>query len=156
MKKKKTQVTVRVISCDAKVIGSLVGGCRITIRDVLTGDVLARGLHLGGSGDTDLIMKRPRERGATTYATEGTAVYTADLELSEPTLVEITAEGPLAFPHAAQRASKTTWLIPGQDIGGEGIQLELHGFIVDIMLPESVDVFHSNEEIHLETSVRLL
>ena len=101
-------------------------------------------------------MKQPRIRGAAVYGTEGTAAYRAELALSEPSLVEIIAEGPLAFPQAIQRASKTTWLLPGEHVSGEGILLELHGFIVDIMIPESADVFHSRDTIHLQTSVRLL
>lgn len=156
MPSKKTKVTVRVISRDAKVIGSLVGGCRISIRDALTGETLAQGLHRGGSGDSESIMKRPHARGAIIYGTEDAAAFTADLELAEPRWVEITAQGPLAYPHALQRASKTTWLIPGENVTGEGILLELHGYIVDIMVPESVDVFHSHDPVHLQTSVRLL
>lgn len=101
-------------------------------------------------------MKRPRVRGAVVYATEDTAAYKTEVVLSEPTPVEIVAEGPLGFPQALQRTSKTTWLIPGEDVLGEGILLELHGFIVDIMTPESIDVFHSQDRVHLEASVRLL
>ena len=156
MNSTKTRITVRVVSCDAKVIGSLVGGCRITIRQGITGEILAQGLHLGGSGDTETIMKEPRVRDGVVFGTEGTAAYTAELPLSQPNPVEITAEGPLAFPQAIQRTSKTTWLLPGEHVCGEGILLELHGFIVDIMTPDSVDVFHSNDALHLQTSVRLL
>ncbi len=156
MRGKKTRVTVRAVSCDAKVIGSLVGGCAIEIKNLITGDILARGLHLGGSGDTETIMRRPRRRGEPVYATEGTAAFVAELELAEPAPVEITAKGPLAYPQAMQRAAKTTWLVPGEDIAGDGIVLELHGFIVDIMQPESIDVLHSNQRVPLQTSVRLL
>lgn len=152
----KTRITVRVNSGDAKVIGSLVGGCRITIRNAVTGALLAQGLHVGGSGDTELIMKQPRRRRATVFGTEGTAAFVADLDLAEPTFVEIVAEGPLAFPQALQRASKTTWLLPAHDIVGEGILFELSGFIVDIMTPASVDVLHSYDPVHLLAGVRLL
>ncbi|MGH9338441.1 MAG: hypothetical protein ACRD1R_02350 [Acidobacteriota bacterium] len=151
-----TDVTVRIVSCDAKVIGSLVGGCRVTIRHQVSGEVLARGLHLGGSGDTEAIMNQPHRRGALIYGTEGTAAFRTTLPLNEPTPVEITVEGPLAYPQALQRASKTTWLLPGRDIAGEGLLLQLHGFIVDIMTPESVDVFHSSQAVHLQAGVRLL
>ena len=151
-----TRITIRAISCDAKVIGSLVGGCRITVKHQVSGEMLAQGLQLGGSGNTETIMQQPRTRGAAAYGTEGAAAYTAELKLSEPTPVEIIAEGPLAFPQALQRAVLTTWLIPGQDVAGEGFLLELHGFIVDIMTPESVDVLHSRDPVHLQVSVRLL
>lgn len=156
MQGKTTRVKIRVLSCDAKVIGSLVGGCRITMKHSINGEVLARGFHVGGSGDTASIMKRPRVRGENIYDTEGAAAYIAELPLTEPTPVEVIAEGPLAFPQAIQRASKTTWLFPGEDVSGDGLLLELHGFIVDIMTPESVDVFHSHDSVHLKSSVRLL
>ena len=153
---KSTSVTVRAISCDAKIVGSLVGGCRITFQHRITGQILAQGVHLGGSGDTELIMTQPHVRGAVIYGTGGAAAYTAELALSEPTPVDIIAEGPLGFPQALQRASKSTWLVPGENVAGEGIFLELHGFIVDIMTPQSVDVFHSHDALHLKASVRLL
>ena len=151
-----TDITVRVISCDAKVIGSLVGGCRVIIRHRLTQKVLAEGFHRGGSGETDSIMKQPRQRGATVFATEGAAAFTTCLPLTEPTPVEIIAEGPLAYPQALQRASTTTWLIPGKNVPGEGFILQLHGFIVEIMTPASVEVFGPDDPVHLEASVRLL
>ncbi|MDA2938134.1 hypothetical protein MYX75_07730 [Acidobacteria bacterium AH-259-A15] len=151
-----TEITVRIVSCDAKIIGSLVGGCRITIQHRLTGEVLAQGLHLGGSGDTESIMERPHKRRAVVYGTKGSAAYSAKILLTEPTPVEIIAEGPLAYPQALERASTSTWLIPGESILGEGLILQLHGFIVDIMTPESVDVFHSGDAVHLQASIRLL
>lgn len=152
----KTKLRVRVVSCDAKIIGTLVGGCRITVKNSVTGQVLAQGLHLGGSGDTEKIIKQPRQRGGPIFDTEGTADYEVGLDLKEPTAVEITAEGPLAYPQALQRGSKTTWLIPGEDLLGDGLLLELNGFIVDIMTPESVDVLHSHDPVHLKAGVRLL
>ncbi len=151
-----TRLRVRVVSCDAKVIGSLVGGCRITIRDAKSGDVLARGEHLGGSGDTKTIMKIPRQRGTAVFDTPGTACFEARLDVTEPTLVEVCAEGPLACPHAMQSATKTTWVVAGEDVGGEGLVLELNGFIVDILEPHGTDVLHSGHRVHLEAGVRLL
>ncbi len=151
-----TRLTVRVVSCDAKVMGTLVGGCRVTVRHRATGEVLARGLQLGGSGDTDSIMKNPHPRYGTVYGTEGSACFETELELAEPTLAEITAEGPIAYPHALQTASKTTWLIPGRHLDGEGLTLTLHGFIIDILSPDSDQVFHSADPAHLEACVKLL
>ncbi len=151
-----TTLRVRVVSCDAKVIGSLVGGCRITVRNLKTGELLAQGLQLGGSGNTAAIMETPRQRESIIYDTPGAACFEAALELPRPTLVEVRAEGPLAFPHASQSATKTTWLIPGQDVVGEGLVLELNGFIVDIIQPHGVDVLHSNQRVCLEAGVRLL
>lgn len=152
-----TRLRVRVLSRDAKIIGSLVGGCRVTIRHEDTGQVLARGLHLGGSGETDLIMKTPRDRGAgRVYDSPGTACYEARLDLDGPTPIRVDVEGPLAFPHAIQRASKTLWMIPGEDIVGEGLLLELNGFIVEILQPTGVDVLHSRAVVPVRAGVRLL
>ncbi len=130
-----TKVMVRAVSRDAKVIQDPVGGARITIREVATGTVLAQGVQQGRSGNTELIMVKPRARGATVYDTPGTAGFLATLQLARPTVVEITAEGPLSNPQATQRASKTLLLVPGQHVLGEGVLLEIHGFIVDLLAP---------------------
>lgn len=127
-----TVVTVRAISRDAKVLGDGVGGARITIRDAGTGNVLASGLQTGGTGDTKRIMQQPRARGAMVYESEGAAAYRATLDLNAPTVVEITAEGPLKYPQAMQRASKTLLLLPGRHIEGDGVLLEIAGFIIDV------------------------
>lgn len=151
-----TRLLVRTVSCDAKVIGSLVGGCRILIRDRETGATLAEGLQLGGSGDSDLIMKKPHTRYGEVYGAGDSASFLAELELEGPVELEIVAEGPLAFPQAMQRAVKTLLMVPGQHVQGEGLILILHGFIVDIMNPSSVETFTGGDKIALETSVRLL
>lgn len=128
-----TQITVRAISRDAKVIGDGVGGARITIRDVATGRVLASGVQRGGSGETKRIMQEPRTRGSVVYGTENAASFRATLDLDRPTRVEITAEGPLGYPQAMQRVSTTMLLLPGQHIEGEGVLLEIPGYIVDVL-----------------------
>ncbi len=132
-----TRVMVRAVSQDAKVLHDGVGGARITIRDAATGKELASGVQKGSSGDTDKIMRLPRKRGEAVYDTPGTAGFVANLPLTKPTNVEIIAEGPLAFPHAVKRVSTSMLLVPGQDVLGEGILLNLHGFIVDIQMPEN-------------------
>lgn len=132
---KETKVMIRAIARDAKVLGEHVGGARITVRDVSTGKILAEGMQKAGTGDTDVIMKKPRVRGATVYGTPDASGYVAVLTLDKPTVVEISAEGPLGSPQATQRASTTLLLVPGEDVMGEGILLELHGFIVKTVAP---------------------
>jgi len=127
-----THIVVRAVANDAKIIGSHVGGARITIRDLATGRVLATGVQEGSTGNTDLIMSRPRERGATVFDTPGAAGFQATLSLAAPTRVEITAEGPLGNPQALQRASTTLLLVPGRDYTGEGVVLMLDGLAVAI------------------------
>ena len=126
-----TTITVRAVSRDAKVIGDGVGGARITVRELGTGKVLATGNQTGGTGDTGRIMQTPRERRAAVYGAPGAASFTATLDLTSPTRVEITAEGPLKYPQAMQRVSTTMLLMPGRNIEGEGVVLEIPGLIVD-------------------------
>jgi hypothetical protein len=129
-----TSVTVRVLAKSSKFIGDGMGGARVIIRDAGTGEVLARGVTRGGTGDTEKIMKTPRTR-REPISTRDAAAFTATLELDEPRRVEIIAYGPLAKRQAAARASVTHWLVPGQSITGEGIVLELPGLVVDVLAP---------------------
>ncbi|HEV2522072.1 MAG TPA: hypothetical protein VGT24_06790 [Candidatus Acidoferrales bacterium] len=133
---KETKVMIRAIARDAKVIGQHVGGAKITVRDAATGEILAQGVQQAGTGDTDLIMKKPHTRGMTIFNTADASGYLAVLHLDKPTVVEITAEGPLGSPQATQRASKTLLLVPGEDVLGEGILLEIHGFIITTLTPQ--------------------
>jgi hypothetical protein len=132
---KETKIMIRAVARDAKVIGEHVGGARITVRDVGTGQVLAQGVQHAGTGDTDLIMNKPRTRGATVYNTPDASGFLAVLNLERPTVVEVSAEGPLGNAQATQRTSKTLLVVPGEDILGEGILLEIHGFIVTPLSP---------------------
>ncbi len=134
-----TRITVRAVSHDAKVIGSNVGGARITIRDAGTGELLAEGVQEGTTGSTELLVVEPKRRGRAIYGANGAAGFTAEVALAEPTRVEIAAEGPLGTPHAMQRSAKTLLLVPGVDLVGDGIILELNGFTVRIEEP-GVDV----------------
>jgi hypothetical protein len=132
---KETKVMIRAIARDAKVIGQHVGGARITVRDAATGEILAQGMQQAGTGNTDLIMKTPRTRGMTVYNTPDASGFLAVLHLDKPTVVEVSAEGPLGNAQATQRSSKTLLLVPGEDVLGEGILLEIHGFIVTSLAP---------------------
>jgi hypothetical protein len=132
---KETKVMIHAIARDAKVIGTHVGGARITVRDTSTGEILAQGMQQGGTGDTNTIMKTPRTRGMAVYSSGDASGFLAVLHLEKPTVVEISAEGPLGNAQATQRSSKTLLLVPGEDVLGEGILLEIHGFIVTPLAP---------------------
>ncbi len=150
-----TQVMVRAVSRDAKIIGSGVGGARITIRDSSTGRVLAEGLQEGATGNTDKIMVEPRKRGETVYATEGAAGFLATLMLDRPTVVEVVAEGPLGTPQSLQKTSKTLLVVPGEHILGEGVLLEIHGFTVSLVQPDSSALLDAGEEAEVRATVRM-
>jgi len=130
-----TDITVRVISRDAKFIGTSMGGILVTLRDADTGALLAEGLTRGGTGDTDRIMTTPRERDAV-IATEGAAKFSTTLDLDGPRLIEVTATGPMAQRQSANRVSATQWVVPGRDLaGGNGWMLEMPGLVVDVLAP---------------------
>lgn len=131
-----TRVMIRVVSRDAKIIGSGVGGVQVRVVDAKTGEVLAEGKQEGGTGDTQRIMSSPRGRGMKVFDTAGAAGFLAELRLNEPTIVNISAVGPLGHPQATQSATKQMLIMPGGHVEGDGVILELHGFIVEILQPE--------------------
>ena len=151
-----TTVVVHVVAHDAKLIGSAVGGAHVTITNAETGEVLAQGLHTGGTGDTRRIMVEPRTRDSLVFTTDGAAGFRATIPLSDPTLVEVRAYGPLAYPEAAATAATTVLLIPGQDIAGDGIVLDLHGYIVEITSPAGPGMARAGQRITVQARVRML
>ena len=149
-----TQVTVRAVSHDAKIIGTQVGGARSVITNAATGQVLAEGVQQGGTGDTAKIITAPVTRGLSIYDTSGAAGFTATLALTVPTLVDITATGPLETPEPATRATKRMLLIPGQNVLGDGIVLELNGFTVKLVSPPATAA--AGETFAVRANVTLL
>lgn len=130
-----TEITVRVISKDAKFIGSSMGGMRVTLRDAQTGEILASGVTHGGTGDTKRTMHEAGGRRAG-LADDSAAKFVARLDLDEPRLIEAEAYGPLAQPQAAHRVAASQWVVPGRSLsGGDGWVLELPGFVVDVLAP---------------------
>jgi len=151
-----TKILVRVVSKDAKIIGSGVGGAFVRIKNLETGEVLAQGKQEGGMGDTDRIMVEPRRRGETVYGTPDGAFFQADLLLDKPTQVEIYTEAPLGYPHAIQKSSKTLTLIPGKNILGEGVIIELNGLIVNILSPSTQESLKKGEGVLVRVEVKML
>jgi hypothetical protein len=72
-----------------------------------TGEILAQGRQLAGTGDTERIMVRPHRRGEVLYGTPDAAFFQAEIPLAKPTQVEIYTEAPLVYPHNIQKGSKT-------------------------------------------------
>lgn len=132
-----TQIDVRVIAKDGKYLGDDIGGALVTIHDVHTGELLARGTTSGGSGQADLMSICLTR--AEVLPVDQASVFTASLDLSEPRLIRVTAYGPLAAQQSANTASQTQWVYPGKNItGGEnggGFLLELAGLVVQILNP---------------------
>ncbi|MDB5115669.1 MAG: hypothetical protein JWQ79_1161 [Mucilaginibacter sp.] len=129
-----TKVVIRAKAKDAKFIGTPIGGALVIVRDNLTGEILAKGLTSGGSGNTDVIMKNPVLRGKT-ITDSATAKFVASVNITEPTFADIEVIAPVNRKNGTIKASTQVWLIPGKDILGEGIVLEIPGFIVDVLAP---------------------
>jgi hypothetical protein len=151
-----TKIIVRVVSKDAKVIGSAVGGALVRIKNLETGETLAQGKQEGGTGDTERIMVKPRQRGEPVYGTPESAFFQAEIPLSKPTQIEVYAEAPLGFPQSIQKGTKTLMLISGKHILGEGVLMELHGLIVNILEPVSTMGLRGGNKVRVKAEVRML
>jgi len=153
---KSTTILVRVVGHGAMVLGRDVGNARVTITDVATKQILATGIQQGEAGDQNQIMRTPRLMEEPRYSSRPAAAFTATFDLLQPTLVEVTAEGPLAFPASSQRATTTVWLVPGQDTSNDGIVLHLYGYIVQIDHPQSGEALIAKDDVIMRASVRTL
>jgi hypothetical protein len=130
-----TNITVRVISKDAKFIGTSMGGALITIHEEATGELLAKGRTEGGTGDTSLIIMQDRKRGVP-ISTGNAAKFDAVLDLATPRQLRITAFGPMAQRQSANEVSVTQWVVPGKHLtGGDALILEMPGLVVDVLSP---------------------
>ncbi len=129
-----TEITVRVLSKDAKFVGTTMGGARITIRDADTGELLATGVTEGSTGDTAKIMGTRERRES--LSSNGAAKFTTVLDLDQPRLITVSALGPLGQRQSAVQVTSTQWVIPGKPItGGDGWVLEMPGLVVDVLDP---------------------
>ncbi|MBP8117636.1 MAG: hypothetical protein KAY09_07855 [Nitrospira sp.] len=151
-----TTILVRVVAHRSLVLGHDVGGARVTITDVTTGQLLASGIQQGEPGDQTQIMRTPHLMDEPLYSGRSAASFSTTLDLTRPTLVEIAAEGPLAYPNALQRASTTVLLIPGHDLTNDGIVLHLYGYLVQIDHPKPGEPLIAKEDVMLRASVRTL
>ncbi len=152
-----TNITVRVISKDAKFIGSSMGGALILLRDAQTGELLARGKTQGSTGDVNRIIKEDHKRGLP-LSSEGSAKFSATLDLNEPRLIEVSAFGPMAQLQSANRVSATQWVVPGKHLtGGDGWLLEMPGFVVDVLEPPApLKLKGTPQMVKLKANVRMM
>ncbi len=152
-----TAISVQVLARDAKFVGSSMGGARVIIENVETGEVLAQGLTAGDTGDTQRIMQRDHKRGAA-LATTGSARFNATLNIDAPAKVRVTALGPQSYPDSANSVSATQWVLPGKSItAGNGWLLELPGLVVNLHdMPSSVRLQDGEAELMLRANVQMM
>jgi len=151
-----TRITVRAISKDAKFIGSQTGSMQVTLTDAATGEVLAKGLARGGTGDTRRVMIAPRQHGAA-ISDDSAARFTATLDLAEPRLVKATLLGPLAPAHAGVEVSSSQWVVPGKHIdAGDAWLIEVPGLIVNLSSPAAGARLQGAQTIPLQAAVTMM
>ena len=129
-----TPLTVRVLAKDAKWIGTSMGGVEISIRDQSNGELLAEGLTEGGTGNTDILVHNDKSRYGK-LSTPGSAAFQTTLMLDHPVFAEIRATFRTAYGGRPIVKSQTQWLIPGKDMSGDGIVMEMPGFAMRIEHP---------------------
>ncbi len=135
-----TKLVVRAKANDAKFIGTAVGGLKVVVRDALTGKTLAEKTLEGKTGNTKIIMKDPIMRN-TVLSQGGAAKAEFVFDIEEPVKLEIELVGPLGAGNNIHKEVKTTWLIPGKDITGDGILFNLYGLIVHAYSPKPHEFF---------------
>ncbi|MEE1963223.1 hypothetical protein V1387_11050 [Allomuricauda taeanensis] len=131
-----TKLMVRAKAKDAKFIGSSIGGAYVIVRNNTNNKILAEGITTGSTGNTDLIMKTPIGRN-TQLTDDKTAGFLAVVDIDEPTFVRVEVLSPYNKKNAQVHASTELWLIPGKDILGDGVVVEIPGFIIDILTPNT-------------------
>ena len=151
-----TEVIVRARAKDAKYIGNSIGGAYVIIKDKLTGRVLGEGKTDGNTGNTQQLLQTPLNRNQATVDLQ-TSKFLAKIHLSEPVFVEVEVIAPFQYKNAQIKASTELWLIPGKHILGEGIILEIPGFMVDILKPTTHQYLKpSNAPLLIQTNVVMM
>jgi len=129
-----TSLTVRVRAHDAKFVGTGVGDIEVTVRDFNSRAVLASGFITGGTGNTVVLMKEDKARD-TVLSDEKSAQFVTNLDIDSPRKLLVEVDGPMSAGINSHHDSKTTWLIPGQDIVGDGLLFEEYGLMVRNYMP---------------------
>ncbi len=143
-----TSITVRVQASCGKFLADDIGGAEVTIRDAQTGELLgggvARGTDSGNlsaayeSGASLATIVTPGDPPTVYWLVPdaGTSGLTLELPVTRPTLLSISAFGPLGGLQSAHRVMATQWIVPGQTLDqGAGFVLELPGLLVQVQQP---------------------
>ncbi|MDY0185410.1 MAG: hypothetical protein RBR43_05975 [Desulfuromonadaceae bacterium] len=150
-----TTLTVRAKANDAKYIGTAMAGVQVSVTHAFTHELLAQGLITGGTGSTKDLMENPIVRGQR-LSTEGGAAFTTVLDIDAPTQLNIRLHGPLASGKTSVDASQSVWMLPGKDIGGDGIVFNLYGFVLVPLSPHANTQVEVGEVVNLSTYVTML
>jgi hypothetical protein len=153
-----TKLIVRAQSKDAKFIGTSMGGALVTIIDSKTGEIITQGLTAGTTGNTKKIMIDPLQRGAR-LTDDSTAQFETTIDMDEPKLVTIEVQAPYVRKEFMIKSSTQVWLIPGKDIVGDGVVIEIPGFSVQVLLPqkgEKIQVINKTTTISVQAHIVMI
>ncbi|MCH4823636.1 hypothetical protein ML462_10685 [Gramella lutea] len=150
-----TNIMVRAKAKDAKFIGTSIGGAKIMVLDAYSGEILDEGITSGSTGDTERIMKKDWGRGVD-LSDDKTAGYMATLDIDEPKFITVKAYAPVNKKQAEVVSSTQLWVIPGKDITGDGVVLEIPGFVVDILSPQTHERIKASDKIWLEANIVMM
>ena len=148
-----TTLIVRAKAMDGKFIGSSIGGALILVKDAYSGEVLAKGLTEGSTGNTRLIMFTPHARGQS-IVDEATAKFVAQLNIDKPLFVQVDVMSPYAQRQATVLASTQLWILPGKHIDGDGLIIEIPGFIINVLHPTTHRYISLNDIKDKQTEIR--
>lgn len=150
-----TSIMIRAKAKDAKFIGSSIGGAKILVKDALTGEILSEGITKGSTGNTEKIMNQDWKRNQP-ISEENTAGFNAVIEIEEPVFVTIEAYAPFNKKQATVLSSTQIWVIPGKDITGDGVVLDVPGFVVDILSPQTHERIKATEEVEIKANIVMM
>ncbi len=147
-----TSIMIRVKAKDAKFIGSSMGGSRVIVREHVSGRILAEGYTSGSTGNTDRIMKDPISRNIQ-LSDDQTAGFIAKLSIEKPVFVTVSAYAPI---DNSVKSETQLWLIPGKDITGDGLILEIPGFKIDVLSPQLHESIGADNEIEIRANIIMM
>ena len=150
-----TKLIVRVKSKDAKFVGTSMGGAAVIVRDSETGQILAEGSTSGATGNTKIIMVEPWQRGAR-LADSYTAKFETVIDIDEPKLLTIEVEAPNMQKPNTIKSSTQVWLIPGKDLIGDGVIIEVPGFSVKTYIPATLALTNSKAVIPIRANIVMI
>ncbi len=150
----RTKLVVRARSKDAKFVGTKMGGARVVVTDSRTGKVLAEGVTAGSTGNTQQIMIEPKTRFG--RIADGAAKFETSIDIDEPTLITIEAAAPLVAKPNLIKSSTQMWLIPGKDITGDGVVIEIPGFSVDASAAETAKLAGRKARIPVQARIVMI
>ncbi|CAL67158.1 hypothetical protein [Christiangramia forsetii] len=150
-----TSIMIRAKAKDAKFIGSSIGGAKILVKDALTGEILVEGITSGSTGNTEKIMKQDRKRNEM-LSDDKTAGFNALLDIQQPKFITVEAYAPVNKKQAQVMSSTQLWVIPGKHIKGDGVVLDIPGFVVDILSPQTHERLASTEKIEIKANIVMM